>query len=72
MTTTVDEIAGGIYRISTYTDEIPGGFTFNQFFIDADEPLLFHCGMRAAFGQISEAVASVRPLRDLRWVSFGH
>jgi flavorubredoxin len=72
MSTTVAEIADGIYRVSTYTDEISGGFTFNQFLIDADEPLLFHCGLRSAFPQISEAVAGVRPLKDLRWLSFGH
>ena len=72
MSTTIAEIADGIYRVSTYTDEVPGGFTFNQFLIDADEPLLFHCGLRGAFPQISEAVASVRPVRDLRWLSFGH
>jgi len=30
--------------------------TFNQFLIDADEPLLFHYGQRALFPLISEAV----------------
>jgi flavorubredoxin len=72
VSTTIAEITDGIYRVSTYTDEIPGGFTFNQFLVDADEPLLFHCGLRTAFPPISEAVASVRPLSDLRWLSFGH
>ena len=72
MSTTIAEIADGIYRISTYTDEIPGGFTFNQFLIDADEPLVFHCGLRATFPDVSDTAASVRPLSDLRWLSFGH
>src|SRR5215217_5094591 len=72
VSTTIAEIAEGIYRVSTYTDEIPGGFTFNQFLIDADEPLLFHCGLRGAFPAIAEAVASVRPVPTLRWLSFGH
>ena len=40
--TRVDEIADGVYRISTPLDAVPGGFTFNQFLIDDDEPLLFH------------------------------
>ncbi|HEX4097725.1 MAG TPA: MBL fold metallo-hydrolase, partial [Caulobacteraceae bacterium] len=45
---------------------------FNQFLIDADEPMLFHCGHRAMFPLISAAVATVMPLERLRWISFGH
>ena len=45
MTTNVDEIAPNIYRLSTFVPEIgPTGFTFNQFLLDDDEPLLFHPG----------------------------
>lgn len=45
MLTTLDEIADGIYRISTFVPEIgPDGFTINQFLLDADEPLLYHTG----------------------------
>ncbi len=69
---TISEIADGIYRVSTYTDAVPGGFTFNQFLIDSDEPLLFHCGQRATFQEVSEALTSVRSVSDLRWLSFGH
>ena len=41
--TNVNEIAAGIYRISTPVgpDFIPGGFTFNQYLIVDDEPLIF-------------------------------
>lgn len=71
--TKVDEIADGIYRLSTNIPEVaPGGFTFNQFIVKADEPLLFHCGLRALFPQISEAAATVIPLESLRWITFGH
>ena len=37
MSTTVDEIADGIYRLSTWVPDVapPAGFTFNQFLIDA-------------------------------------
>ena len=70
--TAVDEIADGIYRISTPVDAIPGGFTFNQFLIDDDEPLLFHTGLRALFPSVAEAVASVMPLEKLRYVAFSH
>lgn len=74
METKTDEIADGVYRFSTYVPEIaaPEGFTFNQFLLDADEPLLFHCGPRQMFPLISEAVARVVPLERLRWITFGH
>ena len=49
MTTRIDEIADGIYRISTPSEIIPGGFTFNQHLIVDEEPLLFHTGQRATF-----------------------
>ena len=46
MTAQIDEIADGIYRISTFVPEVgPDGFTFNQFLIDDEQPLLFHTGM---------------------------
>lgn len=46
--TNVHEIAAGIYRISVPVppSQMPGGFTFNQFLIDDEEPLLFHTGPR--------------------------
>ncbi len=73
MQTTVHEIAQDTYRMSTYVAEgIPGGFTFNQFLIDADEPLLFHTGPRAMFPLVRDAVAKVIDLDRLRWISFGH
>jgi flavorubredoxin len=72
-TTTIDEIADGIYRISTFVPEIsPVGFTFNQFLIQAEEPLLFHTGLRAMFPAMSEAVATVLPVESVRWLTFGH
>jgi flavorubredoxin len=73
METTVNEIADRIYRLSTFVPEIgPQGFTFNQFLIAADEPLLFHTGPRAMFPLVSQAVARVVPLERLRWITFGH
>ncbi len=69
----VDEIADGIYRISTLVPEAaPGGFTFNQFLVDADEPLLFHCGMRQLFPAVRAAIEQVMPVSRLRWLSFAH
>jgi flavorubredoxin len=73
METRVTEIADNIYRFSTYLPQAgPGGFTFNQFLVDADEPLLFHTGLRHIFPLVSEAVARVLPLQRLRWITFGH
>jgi flavorubredoxin len=72
-TPTVNEIGSGIYRISTFVPQVgPTGFTFNQFLVVADEPLLFHTGGRGLFPLVAEAVASVMPVEKLRWLSFGH
>ena len=49
--TNVYEVAEGIYRINTpvVMDAGPGGFSFNQYLIVDDEPLLFHTGPRKMF-----------------------
>jgi len=71
--TTINEIADRIYRIATPV-EIPGGggFSFNQYLIDDDEPLLFHTGLRKLFPMVSEAIARVMPVHHLRYVGFSH
>ncbi len=57
MPTRIDHIAGGIYRISTWSPD--AGITFNQFLIDAERPTLIHTGtydqyepVRAAIGEV--------------------
>ena len=73
MKTEVSEIADRIYRLSTFVPQIgPTGFTFNQFLIDADQPLLFHYGQRALFPLISDAVKRIMPLERLRWTTCSH
>ena len=73
MQTRVDQIADRIYRISTCVPEIaPGGFTFNQFLVDAEEPLLYHTGMRQLFPLVREAIETVLPVERLRWIAFAH
>ena len=72
METSVTEIADGIYRLSTLTDAVPGGFTFNQILVNGDQPLLFHTGPKALFGPVSDAVNTIMPVETLRWVTFGH
>lgn len=71
--TELAEIADGVYRLSTWIPDItPEGFTFNQFLVDDDEPLLFHTGPRQMFPLVAEAVARVLPVESLRWITFGH
>jgi flavorubredoxin len=73
METRIDEIAERIYRLSTFLPHVgPSGLTFNQFLVDAEEPLLFHCGQRALFPAVSEAAARIMDLRRLRWIAFSH
>jgi flavorubredoxin len=74
MDTRIDEIAAGLFRFSTFVPHIapPAGFTFNQFLVMGEEPLLFHLGHRKTFASTAEAVSRVLPLEKLRWLSFGH
>lgn len=70
--TRVDEVAAGIYRISTPLDVIPGGFTFNSYLVVDDEPVLFHAGYRKLFPLTLEAVRSIMPVEKLRWIGGSH
>jgi flavorubredoxin len=72
--TNVHEVADGIYRINTPVSMGggPGGFSFNQYLITDDEPLLFHTGPRKMFPLIHEAVSSVLPVGRLRYIAFSH
>jgi flavorubredoxin len=70
--TNVDEIAEGIFRISTPIKAIPGGFTFNQYLIVDENPLLFHMGGRQLFPVVREAVASVIPIDRLHYLALSH
>jgi flavorubredoxin len=72
MTTTVHEIADGIYRISTPSTVVPGGFTFNQYLVTGDEPLLFHTGPRKLFPAVRDAIGSVLPVERLRYLGLSH
>jgi flavorubredoxin len=74
METRIDEVADGIYRLSTYVPQIapPAGMTFNQFLVLGDEPLLFHTGLRHMFPLVREAVSRLLPPERLRWIAFGH
>jgi len=72
--TRIDEVADGIYRISTpvSAEVVPGGFTFNQYLVVDDEPLLFHTGQHRLFPSVSGAIARVMPVESLRYVGLSH
>jgi flavorubredoxin len=71
--TNVHEVTSGIYRINTpVVFENGAGFSFNQYLIASDEPLLFHTGPRKMFPLVREAVASVLPVENLRYIGFSH
>jgi len=72
--TNVHEIGDGIYRINTPVT-LPGGvghFSFNQYLIVDDEPMLFHAGLRQLFPVVREAVATLMPVEKLSYVGFSH
>ena len=71
--TNVHEISDGIYRVNTPVDITGAGkFSFNQYLIVDDEPLLFHTGPRKMFPLVREAVASVLPIERLRYIALSH
>jgi flavorubredoxin len=72
--TRVDEVADGIYRIHTPVPPsvVPGGFSFNQYLVADEEPLLFHTGPRRLFPAVREAIGRVTPVEGLRWIAFSH
>ena len=69
METRVTEVATDIYQLATFVGAPVG---FNQYLIAADQPLLFHAGMRQLFPLVSAGVSKVVPAEMLRWVTFGH
>lgn len=70
--TRIDEIHEGIFRVHTPFPSIPGGFSFNQYLVLDDEPLLFHTGPRALFADVRDAIARVIDPTRLRWLGYSH
>jgi flavorubredoxin len=71
--TNVEEIADGIYRINTPINFPDGqGFSFNQYLLVDDQPLLWHTGPRRMFPLVSEAIAAIMPIDRLRYVGLSH
>jgi flavorubredoxin len=70
METRVTEIADGIHQLTTYVE--PADFSFNQYLVCGDEPVLFHMGQRQMFPLVSGAAARILPLERMRWIACGH
>lgn len=73
--TSISEINDGIYRICTPVPPnpaLPPGFTFCQFLVVDDEPMLFHTGPRKMFPLVREAIASVTDVSKLRYIGLSH
>jgi flavorubredoxin len=71
--TNLHEIAQGIYRINTPL-ALPDGnsFSFNQYLIVDDAPMLWHTGMRQMFPLVRAAVEKLLPVSSLRYVGLSH
>ncbi len=71
--TNVDEIADDIYRINTPVALANGAaFSFNQYLVVDDEPVLVHTGPRRLFSAVHDAITKVMPLARLRYVAVSH
>ena len=69
----IDEVAPETYRVSVaLPDALPGGFSFNQYLVVDEMPLLFHTGPKKLFPLIREQIESVLPLSRLRYIAFSH
>lgn len=71
--TNVHEVADGVYRINTPV-QLPSSdvFSFNQYLVVDDEPLLFHTGPRKMYPLVAEAIGTVIPIDRLRHIAFSH
>jgi len=69
----IDEIAPQTYRVHVALPEVmPGGFSFNQYLVVDEMPLLFHTGPRKLFPVIREQIEKVLPVSRLRHIAFSH
>jgi flavorubredoxin len=69
----IHEIAPDTYRINVpLPDSMPGGFSFNQYLVVDDKPLLFHTGPRKLFPLIRQQIETVLPVSKLRFIAFSH
>lgn len=70
----IHPIALDLYRISVAMppELFPGGFSFNQYLLVDQRPLLFHTGPRKLFPLVRAQIETVLPLEQLRYIAFSH
>ena len=70
----IHSIAPDIWRISVALPPalFPGGFSFNQYLVVDERPLLFHTGPRKLFPLVRAQVETVLPIERLRYIAFSH
>ena len=74
LTTRIDPVGENFFRITTAMppELMPGGFTFSQYLLIDEAPLLFHTGQRGLFNSVNEAIATALLLGKLRYIAFCH
>lgn len=72
--TSIDPIVNNLYRVHVGlpAETFPGGFSFNQYLVVDERPLLFHTGPRKLFPLIRAQIETVLPLSELRYIAFSH
>ena len=70
----IHPVAADTYRISVALppELMPGGFSFNQYLVVDERPLLFHTGPKKLFGLVAEQIEKVLPVSRLRYIAFSH
>jgi flavorubredoxin len=73
-TASIQQIAPDTWRISIAMPPslIPGGFSFNQYLVVDEQPLLFHTGPKKLFGLVRAQIEKVMPVENLRYIAFSH
>lgn len=71
--TNIQEVAPDVYRINTPVTYPDGTrFSFNQYLVVDDAPLLFHAGMVKLFPWVRQAIDKVMPATRLRHIAISH
>lgn len=72
----IHPIAADTWRISVALPPelipVPGGFSFNQYLIVDERPLLFHTGPKKLFELVRAQIETVLPVSQLRYIAFSH
>jgi flavorubredoxin len=68
--TRIDHIAGGIYRISTFSPDF--SISFNQFLIDDEQPTLIHTGTYDHYEGVRSAISEVLDPKRLAHIVLLH